>query len=148
MVCRKKNIRLTILRYSSVYGAGQNPNTVIPVFIRSCLKKKPLRLLGKGNRYQDFVYVKDVAKANILALRKKRDTVYNIGLGRKTTMKCLARLVVKHFGNVRSRMISKKIRDKGTNQVMSIAKAKKELGFTPSFSPDQGLKDYAEQLRG
>ena len=80
-------LKTVCLRYFNVYGPRQDPNSeyaaVIPKFITRALNNQPPIIFGDGKQTRDFVYVKDVAKANILSMKKNVVGVYNIGCGEK-----------------------------------------------------------------
>ena len=62
------------LRYFNVFGPRQNPKSAyaaaVPVFINKALKNEPITIYGDGLQTRDFIYVKDVVRANILASEK------------------------------------------------------------------------------
>jgi UDP-glucose 4-epimerase len=73
-----------ILRYGNVYGPGQDPrrdNGVIPIFAHDLLIGKVPKIYGDGNQRRDYVYVSDVAEANLKALICGSFGVFNIGTG-------------------------------------------------------------------
>ena len=90
-------LKITMLRYASVYGPGITQKTALPIFIEKARKNEEITLYGDGMRSQDYVYVDDVVDANILAAEKKVTGVFNIGSGTKTTMKYLAETIVDVF---------------------------------------------------
>lgn len=74
----------TILRYANVYGGRQGSKGeggVISIFIDCMLNGKSPVIYGSGEQTRDFIYVEDVAAANILALEKGDNEVFNIGTG-------------------------------------------------------------------
>ena len=76
----------TILRYSNVYGPRQNTlgeAGVITIFINNLLANKKCNIFGTGSQTRDFVYVADVAEANLLALEKSNGII-NIGTQTQT----------------------------------------------------------------
>jgi UDP-glucose 4-epimerase len=78
-----------ILRYANVYGPRQKFNGeggVIPIFINNLIKGVQPVIYGDGEQTRDFVYVKDVAAANIAALNKGARGTFNIGTGIETTV--------------------------------------------------------------
>lgn len=86
----------TILRYANVYGPRQNSNgegAVIPVFITKLLAGEPPVIYGEGVQTRDFVFVKDVARANILALERADNATVNIGTNRKTSINKLYQMI-------------------------------------------------------
>lgn len=68
---RSFNLPVVCLRYFNVYGPRQNPNSqyaaVVPIFIRRMLDNMSVAVHGDGGQTRDFTYVKDIARANILA---------------------------------------------------------------------------------
>lgn len=63
------------LRYFNVFGPRQNPESAyaaaVPIFINKALQNEPITIYGDGSQTRDFIYVKDVVKANILASQKE-----------------------------------------------------------------------------
>ena len=82
-------LKFTTLRYSNVYGPRQDPNGeagVVAIFSRSMLQGKNVTINGNGNQKRDFVYVEDIARANLLALTNGNCTEYNLGTGTATSV--------------------------------------------------------------
>jgi UDP-glucose 4-epimerase len=88
------------LRYSNVYGPRQNPHGeagVVAIFAGRLLGDRPLTIYGDGEQTRDYVFVKDVARANLLATEMELprpgdldDVAYNVGTGRETSVNDLA----------------------------------------------------------
>jgi UDP-glucose 4-epimerase len=72
MYTRSFGLPTVALRYFNVYGPRQNPNSpyaaAIPIFIQKLLSKTPLMIHGDGKQTRDFVFVKDIARANLAAV--------------------------------------------------------------------------------
>ncbi|EKD54966.1 MAG: UDP-glucose 4-epimerase [uncultured bacterium] len=85
------------LRYFNVYGERQDPNSpysgVISKFIQCYQENKPITIFGDGEQSRDFIYVKDVAKANWLALQADYTGVLNIATGVPETLQNLIRYI-------------------------------------------------------
>jgi len=147
LYCEKFNnpgkLSVISLRYSSVYGAGQKPDTVLPIFINNALKDKKIEIYGKGMKVQDFVYIKDVVKANYLALHSNERGPFNIASGKGTNIVKLANLAKDVFSSGKSKILfnSKKQGD-DTNYYFDISKAKKKLGYKVKYSIEKGLSNY------
>jgi len=140
-------INTTILRYSSVYGPGQQHNEIIPIFITNALSDKPLLLYNNGNDSGDFIFVKDVVSANILAAtnRKAINQDFNIGSGTETTVEDLAKLILKWVGNGKMQYVSNE-QESSHKFVFNITKAKNTLGYLPRHSLNQGLEEQIKNL--
>jgi len=77
-------LNYTILRYPNVYGPRQDPfgeAGVVSIFIGQMLRGIQAIVNGDGEQQRDFVFVSDVARANLLALEKGDGEVYNLGRG-------------------------------------------------------------------
>lgn len=137
------------LRYFNVYGYKQDPSgpyaAVIPKFILSALRNKPIEIYGDGNQTRDFTFVKDVVDANILALEKNVGGIsVNIAYGNSITINQLAEKI-KKLTNSKSKIIHTAIR-KGDirHSLADITLAKKYLGYNPKFNLDEGLKETVD----
>jgi UDP-glucose 4-epimerase len=77
-------IKVTALRYSNVYGPRQDPHGeagVVAIFCGRLLEGKPCTIYGDGGQTRDYVFVGDVARANLLAAEKRFDGPLNVGTG-------------------------------------------------------------------
>ena len=89
------------LRYFNIYGKGQSDSYagVITKFFKNALENKNLRINGDGLQTRDFVYVGDVAHANLLAMESKiKSGFINIGTGKPVTILELANIIIEKFG--------------------------------------------------
>lgn len=79
----------TILRYANVYGIRQDPRGeggVISIFTDKCVSREPLVVFGDGEQTRDYIYVEDVARANLQAIHRGSGEVFNIGTGIQTSL--------------------------------------------------------------
>jgi len=82
----------TALRYGNVYGPRQDPTGeagVIAIFARAILLGEPVRIDWDGGQQRDYVYVRDVARANLLALTRGGGEAFCIATGRGTSVNAL-----------------------------------------------------------
>lgn len=96
------------LRYSNVYGPRQDPHGeagVVAIFCNRLLDGTPLTIFGDGDQTRDYVFVEDVARANVLAAESLDDTgvhldgrAYNVGTGQETSVNELARMLMEVSG--------------------------------------------------
>ncbi len=91
----RHNYRLDfcVLRYGNVYGPRQDPfgeAGVVAIFVGKMLRNEPVTINGDGLQSRDFVYVGDVARANLLALRGGSG-IYNVGTGVPTDINTIFR---------------------------------------------------------
>ncbi len=84
------NLPVTALRYFNVYGPRQRPDSdyaaAISIFTRQLANKEPITIFGDGKQSRDFIFVKDVVRANLLAAESAAGEVFNICTGRETTL--------------------------------------------------------------
>lgn len=79
----------TILRYANVYGPRQNftgEGGVVAIFSHRITKGERVKIFGDGEQTRDFIYVKDVARANLAALNADQDGVFNISTGTRVSV--------------------------------------------------------------
>jgi len=142
------------LRYFNVFGPRQNPKSqyaaVIPIFVDRILAGKELHIYGDGEQTRDFVFVKDVARANLMACLHENAAgqVFNIAGGRSVTINELAEILMDAAGN-RVPVIhdAAKLGDIKYSSSRT-EKAREVLGFSPQVSLEDGLKQVVAYLSG
>ena len=128
------------LRYANVYGPRQGLGGeagVIGKFISRALKGEPLYIFGDGYQTRDFVYVEDVARANVLALEDLPDGIYNVSTEREANLWNILNVIKKHIPDVVIEMKDKRSGDV-RRSVMSSAKLRSR-GWKPSVSLEEGI---------
>jgi UDP-glucose 4-epimerase len=138
-----KGLKFTCLRYANVYGPRQNPEGeagVISIFFQNMFANKTPAIFG-GIQTRDFVYVKDVARANILALEDQKSNVYNIGTGKETDIIEIFNRINKYFKDKFSPEYKPMIAGEQKRSCLSYAKIKKQLGWTPRTTLTEGLNN-------
>lgn len=129
------------LRYFNVYGERQSDIgaycTVIGIFLRQKRSGKPLTIVGDGNQRRDFTYVKDVARANVLAMKSKKAVgrLINIGSGMNYSVNEVAKIIDKNHVYIPSRPGESKV------TLADISKAAKLLNWKPSMKLENWLKE-------
>lgn len=146
------NVPTASLRYFNVFGPRQNPQSAyaaaVPIFINKALQNQPITIYGDGLQTRDFIYVKDVVKANILASTTGNET-YNVALGYSTSILELAEKIIQ-ITNSKSQI---QFLEERTGDIKhSIADPSKfnDLGFKPSHSiasaVEETIKFYHQEL--
>jgi len=90
--------RITVLRFFNVYGKGQNPAYagVLSKFLENISNGKSPIIYGDGTQTRDFVFVDDVADANLLAMKSNSSGKFiNVGTGIKISIRELAEMIIK-----------------------------------------------------
>jgi UDP-glucose 4-epimerase len=91
----------TILRYANVYGIRQDPKGeggVVSIFIDKLSRRETPVIYGSGEQTRDFIYIKDVVRANLAALDHGSQSVVNIGTNRPTSTNELLKLLALVMG--------------------------------------------------
>jgi UDP-glucose 4-epimerase len=145
------------MRYANVFGPRQDPKSeagVVSIFVSRLLENCPLTVFGNGLQTRDYVFVKDVARANVLASTAAvpagasiDDTAFNIATGRQTNVLELAELVGKVMG--RKPVIEMAAARPGElfRSALDVSKAGKVLGWKPQVGFDDGLPQLVEWFR-
>ena len=146
------------LRYSNVYGPRQNPHGeagVCAIFSQRVLDGRPLTVFGTGEQTRDYVYVGDVADANVRASRvslaKLTDLdarAYNVGTGVETSVNTLAAQLCAAAG--RQVPIERAPARLGEleRSALDVRKAGRELGWRPRTDLAAGLRAVLDWMRG
>jgi len=137
-------IKTICLRYFNVYGPKQDPASeyaaVIPRFINRVLNNQPPIIFGDGNQTRDFTFVKDVVKANILAMEKNVEGVFNIAYGQQISINELANKIMEIVGVKLNPVYDKPRPGDIRNSLADISLAKQKLGYMPEYSLEKGLE--------
>lgn len=145
------DLPVVALRYFNVYGPRQGSSqyaNVIPIFFRKIREGEPLTIFGDGKQTRDFVNVRDVVAANILAAESQETFgVFNIASGKSTTVNELADHVVSIMKSKTERVYAPFRKGEVLHSRADISRAKKSLGFEPKVSVADGLRQYAEYLK-
>lgn len=142
------DVKITILRYSSVYGVGQNPDWVIPTFIKNGLTEKTITIFGRGENSGDFVHVKDVVRANILSVVNKKayGEDFNIGSGKETSINELAD-IIRELVNLKIKIKHNHMNEGKTKRfVFDISKARTLIDYNPRYTIDDSLKEMIDNI--
>lgn len=139
-------VKTASLRYFNVFGPRQNPNSAyaaaVPIFIDRALKNQPLTIYGDGAQTRDFIYVKDVVRANLLAYEKGHG-VYNVALGASTSILELAEQIIE-LTNSQSAISFKEVRTGDIKHSKADVSKFKQLGFKPQYGMEKALSETIE----
>jgi len=151
---RRYGVRVTGLRYALTYGPRQslhNPYTgICSIFSTRILNGLPPIVFEDGNQVRDFVYVEDVAKANLkVALDPRADYgVFNVGTGRPTSVLEFIDLLARALGvpGVEPR-VTGEYRPGEVRHLFTDSSMLSSLGWKPEVSLSEGLRKYVEWVR-
>ena len=151
---REFPIETVVLRYFNVFGPRQDPKSeysaVIPRFVSMILSGERPVIYGDGQQSRDFVFVRDVANANMLAatVADAAGGIFNVGRGQRTTLlellDTLRELLEGDIQPIHEPPRAGDVRDSlaDTNQIRS------RLGFEPTVDMTEGLRQSIEYYRG
>lgn len=147
-------LKTTALRYFNVYGIRQRNTAyagVMALFIENILRfgTEPT-IFGDGTQTRDFIYIKDVVKANLLAANNQNAAgeIFNVATGNFIDINSLTRLILKyteredlkiHYGPKRAGDILHSYAD--------ISKIRNKLGFEPDYDVEKGVSEYISDLK-
>ncbi len=142
-LAKKHDLRMTTLRFYSVYGPYEEPSRFFPALVLNGLRGE-WPPLASPNVARDYVYVEDVAEACIAVAShaKKGGAVYNVGTGRQTTLAELVSMARERFGiPTDPKWGSMANRSWDTDVwVADIHRIQKELGWSPGHSLKEGFE--------
>jgi len=132
------------LRYFNVYGPRQDHRgAYVSVFMRfldRIEKGEAPVLFGDGSQTMDFIYVEDVARSNLLALKAEAtDANYNIASGTETSLNELARLILQLTGSSLQPIYKKDANPGVQKRKAGVERAKTDLGFEAAIPLEEGL---------
>jgi UDP-glucose 4-epimerase len=145
----ERGLDYAVLRYGNVYGPRQDPNGeagVISIFIGKFLKREGVRIYWDGEQTRDYVYVKDVAELNLLALEKGHGE-YCIGTNIKTSVNQIYRALVDISGFEAPVTQGPQRPGDARDAQFNPALAKKELGWRPKTKLMDGMRETYEYFR-
>lgn len=132
-----------ILRYAHLYGREKRGHGLIGGFLQRIERGLAPTLYG-GAQSNDFTYIKDIARANLLAVTApwdKWNQVYNIGTGEELTARDAGEIICKAFGYNGDIEIKEGRTVDASRFVYNMDKAKNMLGFVPEYDFKAGLED-------
>lgn len=138
------NIDYVALRCANVYGPRQDSSGeggVIAIFCEKLLKDEIPYIYGDGNQIRDFVYVKDVAKAYLMALNSDISGIYNVSTNVKITINELFKIINKLLNKNISCIYTDERKGDIRESYMTYDKIEKKIGWKPETSITEGLEE-------
>ena len=148
-----KGLDYLILRYIGTYGPRQHFRGNLVLFIPECFDRiqrgLPPIIYGDGSQPYDYIYVDDVARANILALKSDvSGEVVNIGTGVTHTVKDVVEMIREITGtSLLPEYAPQGDRFQQESLWPDVTKAEKRLGFKARYSMKEGLTEYYRWLK-
>jgi UDP-glucose 4-epimerase len=139
------------LRYFNVFGPRQDPGSqyaaAVPIFIERAMKNQPITIYGDGHQTRDFVYVKDIAAANVFCASQSEATgVFNVGYGQRITINDLATTICRLAGS-QSKIHHAPERAGDVKHSLAAVEKLRTAGFAPTGNFGDGLNATVEFFR-
>lgn len=149
-------VEFVILRFSTIYGPGKEARHGAYSFYGQLIEKamagEAIVLPAGGDQLNDTVYVGDVARSILLALKaeKLKKWVFNIGRGRGSTPREFVAVLRRIFPTANIEIgpgPSRLGRSKQSYCIFDISAATDQLGYAPTYDVERGVRDYIETIR-
>jgi UDP-glucose 4-epimerase len=143
-------IGYTAMRYANVYGPRQDPHGeagVVAIFCGRLLSGEPCTIYGDGYQSRDYVYVGDVARANVAALDNAADGAFNVGTGIETNVNQLYAELADLAGVKSKPLYAAQRPGEQRRSVISPERIKLKLGWEPEMSLRDGLAHTLEYFK-
>lgn len=140
----------TALRYGNVFGPRQDPNGeagVISIFAKRFLERDKVRIDWDGEQQKDYVYVGDVARANLLALDHGDNDIFCIGIGKGTSVNTIYETLADITGYRPEIVRAPKRPGDIYLSYFDCKKAERLLGWRPETSFVEGVRKTVEFFR-
>lgn len=142
----EKGLNYIVLRYFNLYGIRQKESVVL-FFIKKLLNNESPIIFNNGKQKMDFINVKDIAKANILAMESDvKNETFNVATGTSTSILDLANLLIKKI-NPKIKPIFNTGIDSVTIESVDITKIKNKLNFKPSMELSESLDEMIKHVK-
>jgi UDP-glucose 4-epimerase len=144
---RMYGVPTIVLRYSNVYGPRQNPHGeagVCAIFSDRMSRGDECRIFGDGNQVRDYVFVKDVAAANVAALLYEGDDYFNICTGNPVTTKEVFDTFARHFKYTLPVVLAPERKGDLPYSLLDGSKAANALGWKSSVDFNEGSRQTAQ----
>ncbi len=149
---RNFNLPIAAVRYFTVFGPRQRPDMAFTRFLKALREGRELSVFGDGRQTRDFTYVSDAVEGTLLAAKNGAPgEVYNLGGGCPTTLIDTIRAMERATGRTARVKYATAQSGDVTDTLADASKARRELGYSPSVSFEEGMKlqaRWVEQQEG
>jgi nucleoside-diphosphate-sugar epimerase len=129
------------MRYFTVYGPRQRPDMAFNRFLRAALNDETITLYGDGGQTRDFTFVADAVAATLAAGdRSVPGTAYNIGGGSRVSMNDVLKIIERVAGHPLKVTREEAQRGDMRDTYADTSLAKKDLGFAPTVTLEEGIR--------
>jgi len=140
----KIGVEVIGLRYFNVFGKGQSKEYagVLKLFLEKVRDELPPKINGDGTQFRDFVYVEDVAKANIMSMNSDvKYEFFNVGTNISITILDLAKTIIKFSGLDMEPSFGPSLKGDVMKTVADITLIKEKIGWEPKMMLVEWIKE-------
>ena len=144
-------VRAASLRYGNVYGPRQRKDGeagVVAIFGGALLDGAPIRINGSGEQTRDYVYVADVARANMAVSENDFDGIFNVGTGRETSVNQLFETLRRAIGSEADAEHGPAKAGEQMRSVLDGSKLRRMAGLPEPVMIEEGIQRTVEWMRG
>ena len=140
---RVHGLRVTLLRFFTVYGPRQRPDMAIHKFVHLISRGEPVPMFGDGSTQRDYTYIDDIIDGVVRCVDQPFDyEIMNLGESRTTSLAELVGLIARHVG--RPAVIERLPDQPGDMPITyaSVDKARRLIGYAPATTMDEGIRRF------
>jgi len=146
----QNGVKVIGLRYFNVFGKGQSKEYagVLKLFLERIQNKLPPKINGDGKQFRDFVYVEDVAHANIMSMDSNvNHEFFNVGTNTSITILDLAKTIIKFSGLDIEPIFGPALKGDVKRTIANIDLIKEKIGWEPKIMLEEWIKDIVTTKR-
>ncbi|MBI5574233.1 MAG: NAD-dependent epimerase/dehydratase family protein [Elusimicrobia bacterium] len=136
-------LKYVAFRYGNVYGPRQDPYGeagVVAIFCNRILANEPINIFGDGEQMRDYVFVSDIVNANLIALKKGKNEIFNIGTGGTKSVNQLFYELKKITGYSQKPVYRPPRTGELFKSSLDVKKAQQKLGWSAKMKFSEGLE--------
>lgn len=133
----------SILRLSNVYGVDMYPKLLLPTVISQAKNDRRIILFGDGTRKQDYLYIQDAVDVCMSAANSDKPGIFIGAYGSSISNNELANIISKIIPDTE---IVHEGSDNAQSSFYDISHTTEKLGFTPQFSPNEGIAEVIKHM--
>jgi nucleoside-diphosphate-sugar epimerase len=140
----KMGVKVIGLRYFNVFGKGQSNEYagVLKLFLERIRNELPPKINGDGTQFRDFVYVEDVADANIMSMQSEiNHEFFNVGTNTSMTILDLANIIIKFSGLDIEPIFNPALKGDVKETIADVNLIRKKIGWKPKVMLVDWIKE-------
>ena len=146
----KLGVKIIGLRYFNVFGKGQSKEYagVLKLFLERIRDGLPPKINGDGTQFRDFVYVEDVANANIMSMDSNvNHDFFNVGTNTSITILDLAKTIIKFSDLEIEPLFGPELKGDVKRTVADIGLIKNKVGWKPTVFLEKWIEDIVSMKK-